>query len=78
MAMHGLLSAVASLVEEHELEDVWASVAAALGLIGCGSEALEHRLSIVVHGLSYSVACGIFLDQGSNLCLLHCQAILYR
>ena len=25
------------------------------------------------HGLSCSQACGIFLDQGSNLCLLHWQ-----
>ena len=25
----------------------------------------------MAHGLSYSVACGIFLDQGSNLYLLH-------
>ena len=25
-------------------------------------------------GLSHSVACGIFPDQGSNLCLLHWQA----
>ena len=29
---------------------------------------------VVVHGLSCSVACGNFLDQGSNLCLLHWQA----
>ena len=27
-----------------------------------------------MHGLSCSVARGIFLDQGSNLCLLHWQA----
>ena len=26
---------------------------------------------VVVQALSCSVACGIFLDQGSNLCLLH-------
>ena len=26
--------------------------------------------TVVVHGLSCSTACGIFLDQGSNLCLL--------
>ena len=26
------------------------------------------------HGLSWSAACGIFLDQGSNPCLLHWQA----
>ena len=25
----------------------------------------------VAHGLSCSVTCGIFLDQGSNTCLLH-------
>ena len=36
--------------------------------------ALEHRLSGVVHGLSCPVACGVFLDQGLNLCLLLWQA----
>ena len=30
--------------------------------------------AVVAHGLSCSMACGIFLDQGSNLCLLHQQA----
>ena len=29
---------------------------------------------IVTHGFSCSVACGIFPDQGSSLCLLHWQA----
>ena len=29
---------------------------------------------VVVHGLSCSVACGIFPDQGSNPCPLHWQA----
>ena len=28
----------------------------------------------MAHGLSCSAACGIFLDQGSNPCLLHWQA----
>ena len=28
---------------------------------------------VVVHGLRYAMACGIFQDQGSNLCLLHWQ-----
>ena len=28
---------------------------------------------VVAHGLSCSVACGIFSDQGSNLCPLHRQ-----
>ena len=33
---------------------------------------LERTGSTAVgHGLSWSVTCGIFLDQGSNLCLLH-------
>ena len=29
---------------------------------------------VVAHGLSCSAACGIFPDQGSNLCPLHWQA----
>ena len=29
---------------------------------------------VVVHGLSCSLACEIFLDQGSNPCVLHWQA----
>ena len=29
---------------------------------------------VVIHGLSCSVACGIFPDQGSNPCPLHWQA----
>ena len=34
------------------------------------------RASLVVaHGLSCSSVCGIFPDQGSNLCLLHRQAV---
>ena len=28
---------------------------------------------VVALGLTISAACGIFLDQGSNLCLLHWQ-----
>ena len=50
-----------------------ASVVAALGLGNCSSQALEHSSVVVAHGLSCSAACGIFLDQGSNLCLLHWQ-----
>ena len=37
------------------------SIAAALGLV------------VVAHGLSCPVACGIFSDQGLNLCPLHWQ-----
>ena len=47
-------------------------------LIAVASLVAEHRLystdSVVkAHRLSCSVACGIFLDQRSNPCLLHWQ-----
>ena len=42
----------------------WAQQLWASGLQGKGS-------IVEVHGLSYSEACGIFLVQGSNPCLLH-------
>ena len=42
-AVHGLLLAVASLVE-HRLQGTWASVATACGVSRCSSQALEHRL----------------------------------
>ena len=35
--------------------------------------ALEQGSIVVVHGLSCSMACGSFPEQGSNLCLLHWQ-----
>ena len=57
------------------------------GFSCCGARALGTRASVVVarglqstgsvvvvHGLSCSAACGIFPDQGSNLCPLHWQA----
>ena len=49
-------------------------------LIAVASLFAEHRLqgaqpsAVVVHRLSCSTTCGIFLDQGSNPCLLHWQA----
>ena len=44
------------------------------GFSCCGAWALGHAGSVVVvHGLSCSTSCRIFLDQGSNLCLLHWQ-----
>ena len=46
----------------------------ACGLNSCGSWALERGSVVVAHGLSCSAACGIFPDQGSNLCPLHWQA----
>ena len=84
-----LLTAVAFLLVEHGLQSARASVAVAHGFIGCGSQVhwlrfpgslvavpgLQSTGSIVVaYGLSYSMACGIFPDQGSNPCLLQWQA----
>ena len=57
----GFLIAVATLVAEHRL---WAR-----GLSSCRSRAPE----VVAHGLSCSVACGIFPDQALNLCPLYWQ-----
>ena len=41
----------------------------------CSSQAIEYRLNAcgALAQLSCSTACGIFSDQGSNLCLLHWQ-----
>ena len=52
----GLLAVVASLVAEYQPRS-------------CGSQVTGSV--VVVHGLSCSAACGIFLDQGWNPCLLH-------
>ena len=41
-----------------------------MGFNSCGTQASV----VVAHGLSCSMACGIFPDQGSNPCLLHWQA----
>ena len=50
-----------------------ASIVAVREFSSCGSQALEHRLNSCGAWLSCSAACGIFLDQGLNLCLLHWQ-----
>ena len=62
-AVCGLPITVASLVAERRLK---ASVVVAPGLQSTGSV-------VVVHGLGFSVACGILPDQGLNLRLLHWQ-----
>ena len=52
------------LTAEHRLQCAWASVVS--------NPRLQTTSSIVVtHCFCCSLACGIFLDQGSNLCLLH-------
>ena len=66
-----LLIALASLVAEPRFLGAQASVVMACGLSSCSSQAPEHRLNSC--GTCCSKACRIFLDQGSNLCLLHWQ-----
>ena len=45
------------------------------GGFSCGTWAREHMRSVVMaQGFNCSVACGIFPDQGSNLCPLSWQA----
>ena len=67
VAVCRLLIVVASLVVEHRLECAWASEVVVQGLQSADSVA-------VTHGLSCSVAYGIFWDQGFNPCFLHCKA----
>ena len=65
VVVHRLLVVVASLVVEYRLEE-------------CRLQKLQHVGSVVVeHGLSCSMARGIFPDQGLNLCLLHWQGGLF-
>ena len=66
LAVHRLLIATASLVVEHGFYGA--------GLRSCGSWALDQVLTVVLHGLSCSVACGIVPDQVSNPCVLHWKA----
>ena len=64
VAVRGLLMVMASLVVEHGLKGAWTSVVMVPGLQSTGPIAMAHELSC-------STACGIFLDQGLNLCLLY-------
>ena len=57
---------ILSIVSLHWLLIVVASLVAKHGRYSTGSV-------VVVHGFNRSAACGIFPDQGSNLCLLHWQ-----
>ena len=83
VAVHGLSLVVASgghsslrwvgfslwwlLLLRSRAPGAWVSVVVAWGLQSAGS-------AVVAHGLSCSMACGIFPDQGSNPCPLHWQA----
>ena len=48
------------------------------GFSSCGSQTLEHRPRSCGSRLSCSMACEIFLDQGSSPFLPHCRQILYH
>jgi len=62
VAVSGLLIVVASLLQS-------------TGFRAHGLQELQHKgLVVVAHGLSCSVACGIFSDQGLNPCPLDWQA----
>ena len=65
LVLRGLLVAETSLVE-HGLCGAQVSVAVALWLQSADSVD-------VAHGISCSVACGIFLDNRSNPCAMHCK-----
>ena len=49
----------------------WGSRSRASGVMARGLQSTGS--GVVAHGLSCHMACGIFLDQGSNLGLLHWQ-----
>ena len=66
VVMQELLDGVTSLLVKYKLWTTRASVVVARGLQSAGS-------IVVAHGFSSSAACGIFPDQASNQCLLHCK-----
>ena len=68
VAVRGILIAVASRCGAR------ASVVAAPGSVVVACGLWSTGLVVVAHGLSCSTACGIFPDQGLNLCPLHWQA----
>ena len=68
-----LLIAVAYLVAEHSLEGAWVSVLVTRGSVFAAPRPQSTGSVAVAHGLGCSAACGIFLGQGSNPCLLHWQ-----
>ena len=52
----------------------WLLLLQSTGSRACGFQQLQRAGSVVVaHRLSCPEACGIFLDQGLNPCLLHWQ-----
>ena len=75
VAVHWLLIGVASLCRAQAI-GCWGFSSFSHGLSSCSSQALEHRFNSCGPRHFCSEACGIFQDQGSNLCLL--QWLLYH
>ena len=59
---------------EHRLWGMQATMVAAHGPSSQSSQALEQSSGVLVLGLSCSMACRVFPDQGSNSCPPHWQA----
>ena len=70
----GLLSSFGALASHCRAQtlDMQASVAAARGLSSYGSQGSTGSI-VVAHEFGRSMACGIFLHQGLDSCLLHWQ-----
>ena len=72
LLLHRLFS---SCGERETLSSCSARASHCSGFSCCRAWALGAQdLVAMAHGLSCSKSCGIFLDQGSNPCLLHWQA----
>ena len=71
VAVHALSLVVASW----GYSSLWCVASHCGGFSCCGARVLGAQASVdVAHRISCSAACGIFPDQGSNLCPLHWQA----
>ena len=62
---------------EHGLQGMSASVTPRASSVVVAYGLQSSSSVVVVHQPSYSMTCGIFLDQGWKLCLLHCQVDSY-
>ena len=74
----GLCTRVFPSDGEWDYSSLQRRVVIAVDFSWCGAQAPGMRASVVVaHGLSCSMAYGIFPDQGSNPCPLHLQSDSY-
>ena len=73
LSLHWCVQAFSSC-DEWGLLSNWGEQASHFGHFCCEAWALGRAGSVTVaHGLSCPLTCGIFLDEGLNLCLLHWQ-----